>query len=273
MSRPATVVSTPSDGAEAQTKSTGSRSVVEVASTASMIPRASSIIDSSTRLRPVPCPMARSSVKAMAPPTTSVSTRPARWRIVASLSEIFAPPRTATNGRSGESIAPLRYLSSASSRRPAVRGRPSMASGTRHHRGVGTMRRTEGVLAVEITVGREPPREFGVAVLLRLVEPEVLQQDDATRFDRIHSFDGRLVHAVPARETHRTAKEFGEPGRRRRQGERRFETGPRRPAEVTHQHARSTTIENRSNGRNRRPDSAVVRDLTLGHRNVEVDAE
>jgi hypothetical protein len=69
--------------------------------------------------------MARRNVLAMAPPMISRSTRGSRFSMTSIFPEIFAPPRIATNGRSGASRALPRNRSSASIRSPATAGFPS----------------------------------------------------------------------------------------------------------------------------------------------------
>ena len=144
-------------------------------------------------------------------------------------------------------------------------GPPFHGFGHRHHRGVGTMRRAEGVLAVDVTVGREPPREFGVGLLLagwnrrfssRMTSPGSIASTAAAVASSTQPSLGQPSPDDPA-----VPRAWTPTGLQR---ERRFEPGSRRPAQMTHQHARPDPIENRSNGGNRGPDPAVVRDLTLG---------
>ena len=78
---------------------------------------------SSTRDVPTSSPRASMNVAAMPPPTNSVSTCGAiRWR-TASLSDTFAPPNTAANGRAGDSNAAPSICSSRAISSPATAGR------------------------------------------------------------------------------------------------------------------------------------------------------
>ena len=71
--------------------------------------RAASSLSSSTSDLPTGMPRALKNVYAIAPPMSSRSTLPSRFSITSILSDTFAPPRIATNGRSGDSSAWPRY--------------------------------------------------------------------------------------------------------------------------------------------------------------------
>jgi hypothetical protein len=80
----------------AATTSSGSWISTPRSSAARSASRASSTRSRSTRLPPTSPPWATMNVKAMAPPTRMASTRSVSAEIVGSLSDTFAPPRTAT---------------------------------------------------------------------------------------------------------------------------------------------------------------------------------
>ena len=107
-----------SEKPSATTTSTGSRM--------SNWPRSSLAVgthSSSTRDVPTSSPRASMNVAAMPPPTISVSTCGAmRWS-TASLSDTFAPPNTAANGRAGDSNAAPSICSSRAISSPATAGR------------------------------------------------------------------------------------------------------------------------------------------------------
>ncbi len=97
--------------------STGKTIRTPFASAAAMIRRASSTRSGSARLLPTALPCASRNVLAMPPPRISMSTLFSRLSMTPILSETFAPPRIAANGRSGasmsfESIASSRSMSS-----------------------------------------------------------------------------------------------------------------------------------------------------------------
>jgi hypothetical protein len=81
---------------------------------------ASSSLSFSTSDLPTAMPRALKNVYAMAPPMIRRSTLPSMFLMTSILSDTFAPPMIATNGRSGDSSAWPRYLSSCSIKRPAA---------------------------------------------------------------------------------------------------------------------------------------------------------
>ena len=103
----------------ATTTSTGRMTGTPRVSAAARIRRASSTRSGSARLLPIALPWARRNVLAMPPPTTRRSTLVRRCSRTLILSETFAPPTTAANGRAGSSMRFESALISASMSRPA----------------------------------------------------------------------------------------------------------------------------------------------------------
>ena len=66
----------------------------------------------------------------MAPPMTMALTLLVRFSMTPILSETLAPPRMATNGRSGSFSVSPRNFNSFSIRKPMTRGLPAMTIGT-----------------------------------------------------------------------------------------------------------------------------------------------
>src|SRR5579885_2995429 len=91
---------------------------------------ATSTASCSTSDPPTDRPRATRNVVAIAPPTSSSSTRASRARSTPILLETFAPPRTATNGRAGSASKAPRWRSSRSIRNPATAGLSSRAMAT-----------------------------------------------------------------------------------------------------------------------------------------------
>jgi hypothetical protein len=82
--------------------------------------------------------------------------------------------------------------------------------GNSHHGGLGPVAGAEGVVAVGIAVRRELPGEGGVALLLGLVEAEVLEQEDLAGLHGPHAGRGLLIDAVARWERDGAAQELGE---------------------------------------------------------------
>mmetsp|Transcript_4594 Transcript_4594/g.11198 ORF Transcript_4594/g.11198 Transcript_4594/m.11198 type:complete len:250 (+) Transcript_4594:146-895(+) len=83
---------------------------------------ASSILSSSTREEPVGRPRAARKVKTMPPPMMSLSHLARRDSMTPILEETLEPPTMAAKGRTGSEMAPSRYSSSFSRRKPATEG-------------------------------------------------------------------------------------------------------------------------------------------------------
>ena len=105
------------------------------------------------------------------------STLPSMFSMTSILSDTFAPPRIATNGRSGDSSACPRYCSSCSISRPAA-ARWQVVRDALDRR-VRAVRRAERVVHVAIGQRRERLRERRVVLLLFGVEAQVLEQRHA----------------------------------------------------------------------------------------------
>ena len=81
---------------------------------------ARSSLSSSTSDLPTGSPCDFMNVYAMAPPINSLSTTLPRFAITSILSDTFAPPRIATQGRGGFLVAMVRYFNSCSMSSPAA---------------------------------------------------------------------------------------------------------------------------------------------------------
>src|SRR6185437_7135756 len=120
---------------------------------------------------------------------------------------------------------------------------------------------------VHLAERRHPARERLVVLLLALVEPAVLEEDEAPR---LH------VHAAKpvAPERHLAPEELREPARDGRQRIGFRELAFLRPAEVRGRHHRGTLLEGQAIGRKGRPDARVVGDrAAVAERHVEVGAD
>ena len=91
---------------------------------------ASQTLSFSTRDDPTGTSWAARNVYAIAPPMMRALTRVRRASITPILSDTFAPPSTATYGRSGFSMRAPSFFSSVFTRKPAAR-RPAKWFGTR----------------------------------------------------------------------------------------------------------------------------------------------
>ena len=127
---------------------------------------------------PIECPCAARKVKHMPPPMTSASATSSRASMTPSLSLTLAPPRTATNGRRGWSRSAEEHLD-------LLRQQPTRRAGQglrrADDRGVGPVRRAEGVVDVGVLALDQPRDERRVVALLARVEAQVLEQLDAGR--------------------------------------------------------------------------------------------
>ena len=103
-----------------------------------------------------------------------------RLSMTAILSETLAPPRIATNGRSGARQHLAEVLALALQQEAGRRARATK----RHHadgRGVRAVRGAEGVVDVDVGEARQRARELLVVLLLLGVEAQVLEQHDLAR--------------------------------------------------------------------------------------------
>ncbi len=110
---------------------------------------------------------------------SSASTRGSRFSITSSLSDTFAPPRIATNGRSGllEHAAEMLELGGHQQARRGFLHVPDDA----FRRRVRPMRRSERVVDVDVREIGELLREGGVVLFFLRVEAQILEQHDAMR--------------------------------------------------------------------------------------------
>src|SRR5690606_27285478 len=103
------------------------------------------------------------------------------------------------------------------------------------------------------------------------VEAQVLEQCDLASTQSGNGRRSRIANGV-ARESDGTSKKFAEPCRYRCKTELRV-GGSLRAAEVRNHDNSGARIEQGGQGRERRSDAAVVRDLTVLERNVQIAAD
>jgi hypothetical protein len=139
------------------------------------------------------------------------------------------------------------------------------------------MARPEGVVAVGVAERRELRRESAIALLLALVEAEVLEQHHIAVLHGGHGAGRGRIDAVLAREGDaarcRIAEKFGQSRGDRPQRERRLEAAPGRPAEVAREDRPAAAFEDRADRRQGRANAAIVGDSPVVERHVEVDAD
>ena len=189
-------------------------------------------------------PWAARNVKHIAPPMASASTVSRRASMTPSLSLTLAPPSTATNGRLGSLRMPEEHLDlageQATHRRRDVAGRTD-------DRGVGAVRRTEGVVDVAVDALDEAAHEGVVVALLARVEAQVLEQLDAG--GELGQAGAYRVHGVL-----RVGRALG-------------------PAEVAGRDDAGAALLQPLQRRQGGADAEVVGDLAAGERHVEVGAD
>ena len=188
------------------------------------------------------------------------------------LSDTFAPPRTATNGRSGDARASPRYFSSSSIRKPAAGLRQQL----RHALGrrVRAMARSERVVHVEVGELRQLLRERRVVLLLLLVEADVLEQRRGCGPEPAPA----RWPSSPARRRSRWRSSPRWSSSRARCAATGFELNsglgpPFGPPEVRGQDHGRPVLERVLDGRQRRADARVVLDAPFLDGHVEVHAD
>ena len=94
------------------------------------------------------------------------------------LSETFAPPRIATDGRAGFSVTFAQCLELTHHQEPgrALRYKSGHADG----RGMGAMRGAEGVVDVDVLAAREFVGEVAIVGLFLGMKAQVFEQDRAS---------------------------------------------------------------------------------------------
>jgi len=136
---------------------------------------------------------------------------------------------------------------------------------------VGTVRRPEGVVDVELAQRRQLPGEFRVVFRFARVEAHVLQHHDLAIMQRLHHGLHRRTNAV-VQMAHRTCDQLAQPLRQGSRSVGLIDLAVR-PAEVRHQDDACVALDEVLNGRNRLADSGIVDDPAALHRDVEVDAD
>ena len=137
-------------------------------------------------------------------------------------------------------------------------------------RRLGAVRRAESVVDVDVAELRHPPRERVVVLLLPLVDPAVLEQDEVAGCERI--VPCAAVDPV-ANQRHVVPEEFPQPLRDRCERILGLPFPFRRPAEVRGDHHGAPARERIADARQRRADARVVGDRAgIVLRDVEVGA-
>ena len=213
-------------------------------------------------------------MNAIAPPISSASARSTSASDTPSLSETFAPPRTATYGRSGSREEPAEHLDlplqqPSGGRRPAGRAHQV---GQGDDARVRAMRRAERVVHVRVGELGELSREADVVGLLSRIEAEVLEEDHVARLDVAADGLGPVADDLVERH-HLDARAAPRAGRRRaRGGGRRAASPSGRPRWDATTRAAPRSRSSRRVG-TRRADPQVVGHAAALERDVEVDAD
>ncbi len=220
---------------------------------------------------PMPRPRATTKWFAIPPPTRSVSARSTRASRAAIFPRILAPPRIPTKGRSMSSTTFPSAFSSFSMRRPTPRASGGEVDGHAGRRGVGAVRRAEGVVDVDLGEGGEALGEGGVVPLLARVEAGVLEDEDVAVGERRH---GRLGHRADAVGGEGDGRAEELPELLRHRGERVLRVGrPLRLAEVGGEDDPRSLLAGEADRREGLRDPRVVLHDAVLDRDVEVDAQ
>ena len=154
----------------------------------------------------------------------------------------------------------------------AAIGRELLGDG--HHRRLIAVAGAEGVVHVAVGERRESRGEFGIALLLALVEPDVLEHDDAAGLELAHGGLGLGADGVTHLH-HRPPDQLLQPRGDRVEPERGVRRGVAgRPAEVADEDQAPASVEDRIQSRQGAANPPVVGDVAvggLGH--VEVHAD
>ena len=152
-------------------------------------------------------PFALKNVFAMPPPISSASAMSIRWSSTAILSETFAPPEMATNGRFGcSSAAPRKFelLLHQEARDGGQVVRDALGAG------VGAVRGAKGVVDVDIAERGKLLREGGIVRLFLRMEAQVFEQQHLARLQRSRLRLDLRPDAV-GRQRHRLAEQLAQP--------------------------------------------------------------
>jgi hypothetical protein len=132
-------------------------------------------------------------------------------------------------------------------------------------RRLGTVRRAESVVYVDVAERRDLARQCLVVGLLALVDAAVLEQYELAGL-HLDAVDPVRAHG------HRAPEQFSDAGGDRRERVLGAQHAFLRPPEVRGHHDRSTGLERTSNRRQRCADAAVIADLAVFHRHVQIGA-
>ena len=135
-------------------------------------------------------------VLAMPPPIRTASATSMRWSSTAILSETFAPPEMATNGRFGmlqRAAEEGQLLLHQEAGDGGQIMRDALGAGVR------AVRRAEGVVDVDIAQRGKLPRKAGIVRLLFGMEAQVLQQQHLAGLERVRHAPRPPARRSPAR--------------------------------------------------------------------------
>ena len=198
-------------------------------------------------------PRAARNVKAIAPPTSTVSASPVNRSMTPILSATFAPPITTTNGCSGLLEDAVERLELGCQEQSGRARQEVRHTGRRR---VGAVHGAERVAHEDVGQRRQLGRERRVVLLLARVEAQVLEQAHrpllAVEGDRLAEELGQALGDGPQRQL-----------------------GPHlalRPAEVRADDHLRAVLAQVPNRRERRPDARVVGDPVAVERDVQVRA-
>ena len=133
------------------------------------------------------------------------------------------------------------------------------------------MGRAECVVDVLLGGSRQLAGEIKIVLHLPGMEPQVFQQQDLSRSERVHGPLDRRPQAIPD-ETNRTSQQRRETAGHRLQRQRRV-THTLGPAQVGRQHHSRALIDGDPEGRDRGPDPGVVRNPSGTDGHVVIDSE
>ncbi len=139
--------------------------------------------------------------------------------------------------------------------------------GDRDHRGIEAMAGSKSVVAVDIGHGGETGGKLSVALLLTLVEAQVLEHDDVTIFESSDLGSGIVTDSIGGKGD-RTSDQLGESHGSWPQAAVRISS--LRLTEVTDQNQPPATLKYRLNRRECALDTAIVGDVEVG---IEGDIE
>ena len=136
---------------------------------------------------------------------------------------------------------------------------------------MGAMRRAEGVVHEDITVGGEPRRKGWVILLFTNMEADVLQQEQLTRSESIHRIVGPHAERIARGWNHHL--QVVRQTLRRRSQPQAVNHLPVWTTEMRGEHNRGSVLKKRLDRWDRGANARVVHHLAVRERHVEIDAQ